>query len=111
MNLFISFESLPKFLGEEFIRLSDKRNLLFIFLFDSNSKQFITLNLLKDSSIVSNFLWRLGLTFIFILLDINLWEISSLFWSKLLTDSIYQLFANLLQSSISSITIIVSLLI
>ena len=96
------------FLEDEFIRLSDKRNLFSIFLFDSNSYKFITLKLLKDFIIDSNFSWRLDLTFIFILFEIKLWEISSLYWSKLLSDSIYQLLANLLQSSISSITIIVS---
>ena len=54
MNLFISFESLPIFLEDVFMRLSDKKNLLSIFLFDSNSYKFITLLLLKVFIIDSN---------------------------------------------------------
>ena len=42
MNLLISVESLPIFFEEEFMRLSDKRNLLLILFFDSNSYKFIT---------------------------------------------------------------------
>ena len=107
--LFISLDNFPIFLEYEFNLLSFNKNLLSILSLDSNSYNFIKLKFLSELNISSNFKCKLGLAFKLISLFLRFSFNSYAQLSKLLSESRYQLFANFLQSSNSSITRIVSL--